>query len=168
MSVIRNSHKRDYTCFGNDVLRFTHVPMEERPSLRARGLLHMMLSYPPDWKFNGLEEIISEVPEGRDAVRAAFAELKQLGYASRVRVIDPKTRQTLRWETVVSETPHSQGSGYILASELEAKMLQGTENPSSGNQITEKPSSGKPRRLENQRVEGHTPGISGPLINNDQ
>jgi hypothetical protein len=183
MSVIRVQHNKNYTCFGNEILRFDHVPMQKRLSLRARGLLHMMLSYPPDWKFDGLEEIIELVPEGRDAVRTAYKELKDLGYARKVRVIDPVTRRTLRWETIISEKPDPQGSDDILADELEVRRSQFTENPSSGisddgessfleihnleNHPPGIPDDGESRCLEIHNLENHSPGIPGAIQNND-
>lgn len=48
-------------------------------SCRAIGLLALMLSKPPSWKFS-CERISHEVPEGREALRSAMRELREAGF----------------------------------------------------------------------------------------
>ncbi len=62
-----------YTSIANDVLR------DQTLSLRAKGLLALLLSLPDNWRFN-LTWIVEQSREGRDATRAALAELRERRY----------------------------------------------------------------------------------------
>lgn len=53
---------------------------DSRLSYRARGVLAYLLTKPDEWEVN-MKEIESGGKEGREAIRAAFNELKALGYA---------------------------------------------------------------------------------------
>lgn len=64
-----------YTNVDNDVFR-------HGLSARAIGLLVLMLSKPPEWRFAS-ERIATEVKEGREAVRAALRELDEVGFVKR-------------------------------------------------------------------------------------
>ena len=65
---------------------FTHVEntvfFDHALSLKAKGLLSMMLSLPEDWVYS-VEGLVSLCKEGRDAVRSALAELEDAGYMVR-------------------------------------------------------------------------------------
>ena len=60
-----------------------------RLSLKAKGLLSIMLARLPGWDYTveGLMEINAD---GRDSVRAALAELEKAGYVIRKRIRDEK------------------------------------------------------------------------------
>lgn len=53
-----------------------------RLSLRARGLLMLLLSHKAGWNIT-LATLVRENPEGRDAIRAAIGELEECGYLRR-------------------------------------------------------------------------------------
>lgn len=59
---------------------------DKRLSFRARGLLVLMLSYPPDWKFNRDWLARQTDGEGVTAVRTALTELETCGYLVRRRI----------------------------------------------------------------------------------
>lgn len=81
MAVFRVERTRNYTIMSNYHLR------DKRISLKAKGLLSQMLSLPEDWDYTlpGLASINSE---GKDAIRAAVAELERAGYIQRRQTID--------------------------------------------------------------------------------
>jgi hypothetical protein len=74
MSVIRLSKRKQYTIIAQASLR------DERLSLKARGLHAYLLSFPDDWQFS-IKHIVSQLPDGRTAIRSALAELVEYGYA---------------------------------------------------------------------------------------
>jgi hypothetical protein len=77
---------------------------DSRLSLRARGLIYFVLSLPPEQAGQLTAQRIAEnVPEGRDAVRSALAELERYGYSRRTRARDGKGRW--QWEQVISDAP---------------------------------------------------------------
>lgn len=79
--VIRDAHAENFTLVANATLRDSTL------SLRARGLLAVLLSRPDDWTvIQG--ELESLGPDGRHAVRAARRELEAAGY------LDIVTRNT--------------------------------------------------------------------------
>jgi hypothetical protein len=71
--VIRVNKTTDYTVMSNTHLRDRNL------SLKAKGLLSLMLSLPDNWDYS-LAGIVSIVKEGSGAVQSAFAELKKAGY----------------------------------------------------------------------------------------
>jgi hypothetical protein len=89
--------KAHFTIIANELLR------NNRLSLRARGLLAMLLSYPDNWRTSA-EQLAKVCVEGRDAIRSTLAELEAAGYILRRRVqaIDSGQWST---ETVVFDTP---------------------------------------------------------------
>ena len=76
MAVFRIERTRDYTVMSNHHLR------NEKLSLKAKGLLSMMLSLPDDWNYTtrGLAKICKE---GVDAISGALRELERAGYIVR-------------------------------------------------------------------------------------
>lgn len=69
-------------------------------SARAIGVLVLMLSKPPGWRFS-TERLALEVREGRDAVRAAVTELEEAGFVSRRQ----QAGENGVWVTVVKVAP---------------------------------------------------------------
>ena len=81
MAVFRIERTRDYTVMSNHHLR------NEKLSLKAKGLLSMMLSLPDDWNYTtrGLAKICKE---GVDAIGGALRELESAGYIVRHQLRD--------------------------------------------------------------------------------
>jgi len=92
----KHRHDRNFTVLDNPLLD------DERLSLRARGLLALLLSKPDDYPVNATN-IAQRTKEGRDAIEAAIRELIEVGYARRRREQDTRGR----WNTYtdVYETP---------------------------------------------------------------
>ena len=85
MSVFRIEKNKNYTVMANYHLR------DERLSLKARGLLSMILSLPEDWDYS-LAGLVSISKDGLTAVRGALHELEDNGYIHRERQRDPNGR----------------------------------------------------------------------------
>jgi predicted transcriptional regulator len=79
MEVIRVIKSKDYTTICNRIYK------DKRLSLKAKGLLSMLLSFSDTWKLsiNGLEVILKE---GRTSIRSTIKELIEHGYVEREQV----------------------------------------------------------------------------------
>ena len=58
-------------------------------SLKAKGLLSLMLSLPDDWNYS-ISGLVSLSKDGKDSVMSALAELELFGYLTRERVTNDK------------------------------------------------------------------------------
>jgi len=126
MSVFKVERTHDYTVMSNHHLKNRAL------SLKAKGLLSLVLSLPDDWDYTlqGLAHISLEKVV---AIRKAIIELENEGYITRTRERDEQGR--LRGtEYIIGEQPISEKPA------LEKPML---ENP-----ILDKPTQAKPT-LEN-------------------
>ncbi len=97
MAVCRIEKTKNYTVMSNCHLR------DKRLSLKAVGLLSVMLSLPEDWDYTtrGLAAICKD---GVDAIGAALRELEGCGYLTRRRIRDSKGRMR-DTEYVIYESP---------------------------------------------------------------
>ena len=78
MAIIRAAHERDFTIITNAALRDTNL------SLKAKGLLALMLSEHDGWNFT-IKGLSAKCKEGVDAVAAIVKELEAQGYVMRRR-----------------------------------------------------------------------------------
>ena len=78
MAILRVEKSRNFTPVSNVPFR------DKRLSLRARGLLATALTLPDDWEYS-LPGLLSLFPDGKQALRAALAELEAAGYLTRTR-----------------------------------------------------------------------------------
>lgn len=94
--TIRVEHRKQFTVIDSRTIN------DEALSLRATGLLVWLLDKPDGWRINSIE-ISKRCKEGRDAIRAAIAELEEAGYITREKYRGPDGR----WvnEAVVRERP---------------------------------------------------------------
>jgi hypothetical protein len=94
--TIRVEHRTQFTVIDSRTIN------DEALSLRATGLLVWLLDKPDGWRVNSIE-ISKRCKEGRDAIRAAIAELEEAGYLTREKYRGPDGR----WvnEAVVRERP---------------------------------------------------------------
>ena len=83
MAVFRVEKTKNYTVMANHHLR------DKSLSLKAKGLLSLMLSLPEDWDYTtkGLAQICRD---GVDSIRSAVQELEQRGYVVRQRIRNGK------------------------------------------------------------------------------
>jgi hypothetical protein len=103
-------------------------------SLKAKGLLSLMLSLPDDWDYTMKGLAVISV-EGIDAIRQAIAELEKQGYVIRSRVRDDKgcLRGT---EYVIHEQPPASTSPMLENPTLDTPTL---ETPALGSPALENP-----------------------------
>ena len=130
MAVFRIERTRDYTVMSNHHLR------NEKLSLKAKGLLSMMLSLPEDWNYTtrGLAKICKE---GVDAIGNALRELETAGYIVRHQLRDRQGR--------ISDTE------YVIYEQPQPKNPDTpgpeTASPDTENPYLDKPDTEKPAEL---------------------
>lgn len=87
MAIFRVEHNSNYTVMSNNHFK------EKGMSLKAKGLLSLMLSLPPEWDYTeaGLASLSSD---GITSVKSALKELEEFGYLERARNRDEKGHLT--------------------------------------------------------------------------
>ena len=85
MAVFRVEKTKDFTVMSNHHLRNVSL------SLKAKGLLSLMLSLPDNWDYTtkGLAHICKD---GVDSISSAIKELEKQGYLTRQRLRDAHGR----------------------------------------------------------------------------
>lgn len=96
--IFRVHKTKNYTVMSNYHLR------DKNLSLKAKGLLALMLSLPEEWDYSvkGLAKICKD---GETAIRAAIKELETNHYLKRERVKDDVTGKIIDWNYSVYENP---------------------------------------------------------------
>jgi hypothetical protein len=137
MPVFRVDKIKDYTVMLNYHLRDINL------SLKAKGLLSLMLSLPDNWDYTlaGLEKICDD---GITSIRTAVDELEESGYLSRQRKRNPKG-QLGDTEYTILEKPQACGKPVDNPVENPPPIC---EKPILENPILDNPTLGKPT-LEN-------------------
>ena len=92
MSIIRMNKSSDYTVMSN-----THLK-EKNMSLKAKGLLSLMLSLRDDWEYS-VEGLVSICKESEVAVKSALNELKKFNYLKVTKLL-PNQTETGRIEYI--------------------------------------------------------------------
>lgn len=83
MSVFRIHKTSNYTVMSNYHFK------ERDMSLKAKGLLSLMLSLPDDWSYN-ISGLVRLSKDGKDSVMSALAELEKFRYLERKQVTNDK------------------------------------------------------------------------------
>ena len=83
MAIIKVNKTKNYTTISNFHLR------EKDMSLKAKGLLSLMLSLPEDWDYSvgGLAKLSKD---GKDSVTNTLIELERFGYVKRTQCLNDK------------------------------------------------------------------------------
>ena len=137
MAVFRIEKTRDYTVMSNHHLR------DKMLSLKAKGLLSLMLSLPEEWDYTtkGLARICKD---GVDSICAGVRELEEHGYVIRQRVRNPNG-QLGAIEYTILEQPRPPEPE---KPERENPVL---DNPEQAHPVLEEPEQGNPAQLNTNR-----------------
>ena len=137
MAVFRIEKTRDYTVMSNHHLR------DKSLSLKAKGLLSLMLSLPEEWDYTtkGLARICKD---GVDSICAGVRELEEHGYVIRQRVRNPNG-QLGAIEYTILEQPRPPEPE---KPERENPVL---DNPEQAYPVLEEPEQGNPAQLNTNR-----------------
>ena len=122
MSVIRVNKGANYTVMSNYHLR------DKNLSLKAKGLLSLMLSLPDSWDYT-VKGLITLSKDGRDSVMNTLTELENNFYLSRIQVVD--------------------NCGKFLGYDYEVYELPQTDIPFTVKPMSEKPMSENQHQINN-------------------
>ena len=129
MAVFRVEKTRDYTIMANHHLKNRTL------TLKAKGLLSLMLSLPEDWDYT-LKGLSFISVESIDAIREAVKELERAGYIVRARERNEKG-QLKGAEYIIYEQPR-------LPNELPVSEKPALVNPMLDKPVLDKPVLGLP------------------------
>jgi predicted transcriptional regulator len=150
VAVFRVHKTRDFTVMSNHHLR------DKNLTLKAKGLLSVILSLPDDWKYSiaGLAAICKE---GTSAVKSALQELTDAGYVT-VTKLYPNQTETGRIEYVydIHETPQSPRKQGVENLHLEFQQVE-----NQGQLNTKEPSTDKSNTKDKELNNGARPKKSG-------
>ena len=98
IAVIRVIKNKNYTVMSN-----THLK-DKRLSLKAIGLLSIVLGLPEDWNYtvNGLVGIVKD---GKDSVESAIKELKKNGYLRVEKIYPNENSNRIQYQYTFFENP---------------------------------------------------------------
>lgn len=132
MAVIRIQKTNNYTVMSNYHFR------EKDMSLKAKGLLSLMLSLPEDWDYS-VDGLVKRSKDGKDGVISAIMELEQFGYLVRSQA-KGQDGKFAGYDYDVYEQPYTE------------KPF--TENPSTVKPMTENPQqlNTKPLNTESDKI----------------
>lgn len=153
MAVFRIEKTRDYTVMANHHLRNTKL------SLKAKGLLSLMLSLPEDWDYTtkGLAKICKD---GVDSICSTVNELEEHGYVIRERIRNAKGQLTdIQYTILEQPIPPQPGQG---KPERENPVLG---NPVLGSPEQGEPEQGNPAQLNTKKSSNH--GLKTDLSNTE-
>lgn len=129
MSVMRVHKTANFTVMSNYHFK------EKKMSLKAKGLLSLMLSLPEDWDYS-IAGLTTLSKDGKDGVMSALSELEKFGYLTRTRLVNDKGQ--------------FDGIEYNIFESPQEKPV--AEKPISANPISEKPISEKPSQLNTNSI----------------
>jgi hypothetical protein len=157
--TIRVQHSKDYTVIANAAIRDTRL------SFKARGLHHLLLSYPDGWEINTEHLSDQSESDGKTSVCSALKELEKFGYLTREQA--RVNGRMAGWKSVIREIPSSEPSKKTQkARTARVKPESGfpaTENPATENPATENPATENPA-TENPATEN--PATENPATEN--
>lgn len=130
MSIVRVHKTSNFTVMSNFHFK------ERKMSLKAKGLLSLMLSLPDDWNYS-ISGLVTLSKDGKDSVMSALGELEKFGY--------------LRRDRLINEKGQFDGIEYHIF-ERPVKEKPVTDLPISANPIEEKPTEEKPPLLNKKEL----------------
>lgn len=117
MAKFKVNKTKDYTIMSNYHLK------EKNMSLKAKGLLSVMLSLPDNWDYS-IAGLVAISQENETAIKSALSELKQFGYLEVIKLM-PNESETGRIDYIynVYEKP-KQDSGKQEVENLPLEILE--------------------------------------------
>lgn len=147
MTVFRVHKNENYTVLSNYHFK------ERGMSLKAKGLLSLMLSLPENWDYSAAG-LVTLSKDGKDSVNAALKELEKFGYLRRTQAIDANGKFS-GYNYEIFEQP----------TELKAEKPT-TDKPFAENPSTVKPTTENPPQLNKKEL--NTKKSNTEILNTDE
>ena len=151
MSVIRVVKNNNYTVMSNAHLH------DKRLSLKAVGLLSIVLSLPNDWHYT-VKGLVGSVKDGERAVNGALSELKKCGYLQVNKLYPNSERSKIEYQYVFYEKPQDI-QNVPLEQDLQNVGLQNVDLQNVGSYIntnkqsTNKQNTNKEKTIKKESVD---------------
>ena len=131
MTVFRVHKNDNYTVLSNYHFK------EKGMSLKAKGLLSLMLSLPENWDYSAAG-LVTLSKDGKDSVNAALKELEKFGYLKRTQAFDESGKFS-GYNYEIFEQPNEAARVDAQKAESPKTKKPFAENPSTGKPTTENP-----------------------------
>ena len=122
MSVFRISKTKNFTVMSNYHFK------EKGMSLKAKGLLSLMLSLPDTWDYS-ISGLVKLSKDGKDSVMTALAELEKFGYLTRTQLTNSKGQFSGVEYNIFEEPQTDSAVSANTNSAFEKAEKSHTENP---------------------------------------
>lgn len=119
---------------------------DPRLSLKAKGLLALMLTFRAGWKYH-ISHLQGLSTDGREAHQSAMKELEAVGYVTRQPARDPETGKLSGWDFLVTDQP-------LNGSAVERESRQ-TVGPSDGKAAPKKTNDKKTNDKKKNTMSAH-------------
>lgn len=129
MSVMRVHKNKNFTVMSN------HHFKEKKMSLKAKGLLSLMLSLPDDWDYTVLG-LATLSKDGKEAVMTALSELEKFGYLKRSQRVNTKG-QFCGVEYDIYEEPQAEDT--MSENQISANQISGIRYAENASQLNTNP-----------------------------
>ncbi len=127
MATIRVEKNKNYTVMSNYHLQ------DKQLSLKAKGMLSVILSLPEDWNYT-LDGLISLCSEGITAVKSALEELKEKGYMQVIKHMPSKENGgRIEYEYIIYEQKQDIGSQAVENLSLESLYVETPQQQNTNN-----------------------------------
>lgn len=145
MGIFRVEKNRGYTVMSNYHLKDKNI------SLKAKGLLSMILPLPDDWNYTtrGLAAISKE---GVESIGTTLKELEMAGYLTREQRRDEKGRIKDTEYTIYERPQKKENKPDPESPDTDAPD---TECPDTGNPDMDDPDTGNPAQLNTNQIKTH-------------
>lgn len=136
MAIMRVHKNNNYTIMSNYHFK------EKEMSLKAKGLLSLMLSLPDNWDYS-IKGLVALSKDGKDSVMKALKELEDFKYLKRTR-LQRKNGKFKGYDYDIFEEPYNM--------DLLQKSQPSSEKPYSDKPYSEKPHTVNPLQLNTNNI----------------
>lgn len=133
MAIMRVNKSKNYTTISNYHLK------EKNMSLKAKGLLTLMLSLPEDWDYS-VSGLVAICKENETAITSALKELQSFGYLKMTKLMPNKAENRSKIEYVydVFEHPQENINQVVENLPIEKQVVEKQGQLNTNNKITNK------------------------------